>query len=127
MRARSRQRGFTLIELITVFVTVSILATTAIQKFMSLQDDSKRAAAQGIAGALESMSTANYLLRTGTTSAATIPVSDCADAASLMLPGAMTGFAIAPKPVTPGTATTCTVDHVVPGQSTAVTFTVRGA
>jgi prepilin-type N-terminal cleavage/methylation domain-containing protein len=127
VRTRTRQRGFTLIELITVFVTVSILSAIAIQKFMDLQDDTKRAAARGIAGALESSSTANYLLRSGATSVPTIPVSDCVHAASLMLPGAMSGFAIAPKPVSPGAAETCTVDHVRPGQSTAARFIVRGA
>ncbi|UBO73701.1 prepilin-type N-terminal cleavage/methylation domain-containing protein [Aeromonas rivuli] len=49
-----KQAGFTLIELVIVIIILGILAVTAAPKFLNLQDDANKAAAQGVAAALQS-------------------------------------------------------------------------
>ena len=43
-----KQSGFTLIELVIVIVILGILAVTAAPKFLNLQDDAKKSAADGV-------------------------------------------------------------------------------
>ena len=43
-----KQAGFTLIELVIVIIILGILAVTAAPKFLNLQDDAKKAAADGV-------------------------------------------------------------------------------
>ncbi|MHA7002604.1 prepilin-type N-terminal cleavage/methylation domain-containing protein [Aeromonas schubertii] len=49
-----KQSGFTLIELVIVIIILGILAVTAAPKFLNLQDDAKKAAANGVLAAVQS-------------------------------------------------------------------------
>lgn len=55
-----KQAGFTLIELVIVIIILGILAVTAAPKFLNLQDDAKKAAADGVKGAVASASQLVY-------------------------------------------------------------------
>ena len=127
MRPHRKQQGYTLVELIIVIVIIAILSTVSIQTYANLQQDSKLAGAQGVAGALSSASIANYTLRSGNvSSASTIAITDCVHAGNLLLPGSLANYTIAAKPVAPGATETCTIDHVKPAPGTAATFTAHG-
>jgi prepilin-type N-terminal cleavage/methylation domain-containing protein len=127
MRTRRNQQGYTLIELIIVMVIVAILSTVSIQTYANLQQDTKQAGAQGVAGALSSASVANYTLRSGNiTSVPTMAVTDCVDVGNLLVPGSLTSYAITAKPIAPGATATCTIDHVKSSPGTAATFTAHG-
>ncbi|WP_366521632.1 prepilin-type N-terminal cleavage/methylation domain-containing protein [Solidesulfovibrio sp.] len=54
------QQGFTLIEIIAVLVILGILAVVAVPKYFSLQDDARRAAAQGLVAAAQSQLSLGY-------------------------------------------------------------------
>src|SRR6188768_409662 len=103
MRTRRKQDGYTLIELLTVMVIVSILSTVSLQTFANLQDDSKHASARSMAGALGSASVANFTLRSaGKAGGSTLPIADCVDTANLLIPGSLSSFTITAQPITPG-------------------------
>ena len=49
-----KQSGFTLIELVIVIIILGILAVTAAPKFLNLQENAKKSAAQGVQAAVRS-------------------------------------------------------------------------
>ena len=51
---RSRQRGFTMIELVVVIVILGILAAFALPKFMGLENQARVAALNGMTGSVRS-------------------------------------------------------------------------
>ena len=51
---KTKQQGFTLIELVVVIVILGILAVTAAPRFLNLQGDAHRGVLEGVSGSLRS-------------------------------------------------------------------------
>lgn len=104
--ARQHQAGFTLIELIMVIVILGILAAVAVPKFSDISTDARKAAVEGMAGALSSAMATNVGL-CAMKNANCVTVSTCADAVNIVNPPVDSlRYTIS------GSGTTCTITDV---------------
>lgn len=115
---KSRQSGFTLIELVMVIVILGILAASAIPKFVNLNGDANQAAVDGMAGALGSASAINYAVRSLNVSNG-VAVTNCDDLAGALEGGLDSDYKLASNPPN-ATTKLCTLTHT--SSSTTATF-----
>lgn len=96
---RSRQNGFTMIELIVVIVILGVLAATALPKFINMRGDAEQAAVDGIAGAAGAAMNLNYsgcaLTNNVVTADKCVQVSSCAGVGSLLQGGLSSAYSAA--------------------------------
>jgi MSHA pilin protein MshA len=85
-----RQKGFTLIELITVIVILGVLAVVALPRYIDLQDEAEEAATDGVAGSLGAAAATNLAgALAGDDSGDVVQVGNCTDVASALASGTL--------------------------------------
>lgn len=127
---KSRQAGFTLIELVMVIVILGVLSAVALPKFVAVDDDAKQAAVNGVAGSLSSGSAINYASRKANSSNG-VAVANCTDvektlqaysAGPPVVPGLPTGYVITSAAITANSTVSCTLT----ANGKTATFTATG-
>jgi len=133
---RSKQQGFTLIELIMVIVILGILAATALPKFVDLSGDAEQAAVDGVAGAAASAMSINYagcsIARHDSSSVKCVKIKKCDEVGTILqggldsdyTPAVDTGADIG---TTNGGTAICKVSKTVGSTTYKATFTGTSA